>query len=173
MSALVDWTAWSVVLLKPDCLARGLMDQVLAAVAAEATLLDRRIVRPTEAQIFAHYDDLLTTRRAYFTWVDVPTDLRSTYVGRPVGIALAHGPDVASRLRRLIGHFDPSRATPDTIRGRFGVDSLPQAKTGRRFLANVIHTSDDPAGAEREFDIWYGLTQTHLLSDTRLEGAAS
>jgi nucleoside-diphosphate kinase len=168
MSAAVDWTAWSVVLLKPDCLARGLMDQVLDAVSAEAPLIDRRIVAPTEAQIFAHYDDLLTTRRAYFTWVDVPADLRSTYVGRPAGIALAHGPDVARRLRHLIGHYDPADAAQDSIRGKFGIDSLPRAKAERRLLANIIHTSDDPAGAEREFGIWYGDAQTHLLSQPTL-----
>jgi nucleoside-diphosphate kinase len=166
MSAAADWTAWSVVLLKPDCLARGLMDQVLDAVSAEATLVDRRIVTPTETQIFAHYDDLLTTRRAYFTWVDVPADLRATYVGRPVGIALAHGADIARRLRRLIGHYDPARAPQYSIRGRFGIDSLPRAKAESRLLANIIHTSDDPAGAEREFGIWYGATQTHLLGGT-------
>ncbi|WP_309227474.1 nucleoside-diphosphate kinase [Micromonospora thermarum] len=159
----MDWTRWSVVLLKPDCVARGLVDPVLTWIGLQVTLVDRRIVIPTEAQIFTHYHDLLTTRLAHFTWVDVRADLRRTYVGQPVGIALAHGPNAAPRLREMLGHFDPAQARPDTIRGRFGNDSLRRAKAEHRLIANVIHSSDDPHGAEREFGIWYGPHEHHLL----------
>jgi len=163
MTAVVDWSGWSVVLLKPDCLIRGLVAPVLTWVGQHVIVVDQRIVIATEQQIFAHYDDLLTTRLAHFTWVDVQADLRHTYVGVRVGIALAYGEDAAPRLRDLIGHFDPSQAAPDTIRGRFGDDSLRRAKAEGRLIANVIHTSDDPEGAEREFGIWYGPDQQHLL----------
>jgi len=163
MSVVVDWSRWSVVLLKPDCVARRLVAPVLTWIGQHVTVVDQRTVIPTEAQIFAHYNDLLTTRLAHFTWVDVAEDLRRTYVGVRVGIALAYGVDAAPRLRNLIGHFDPSQAGPDTIRGRFGDDSLRRAKAEGRLIANVIHTSDDPEGAEREFGIWYGLDQQYLL----------
>ncbi|GGL06882.1 nucleoside-diphosphate kinase [Mangrovihabitans endophyticus] len=159
----VDWTRWTVVLLKPDCIARDLVDPVLTWVGTEVTLVDQRLVTPTEQQIFAHYDDLLTTRRAHFTWVDVPADLRRTYVGRRVGIALGYAPNAAPRLRDLLGHYDPTHAGLLTIRGRFGQDSLRQAQAEHRLIANVIHSSDDPVGAEREFGIWYGPAHRHLL----------
>jgi nucleoside-diphosphate kinase len=159
----VDWTRWTVVLLKPDCITRGLAEPVLTWVGTEVTLVDQRLVIPTEQQIFAHYDDLLTTRRAYFTWVDVPADLRRTYVGRRVGIALGYAPNAAPRLRDLLGHYDPTHAGLLTIRGRFGQDSLRQAQAEQRLIANVIHSSDDPVGAEREFGIWYGPAHRNLL----------
>ncbi|MFC7273790.1 nucleoside-diphosphate kinase [Paractinoplanes rhizophilus] len=159
----VDWTRWTVVLLKPDCIARSLVEPVLTWVSTEVTLVDQRLVTPTEQQIFAHYDDLLTTRRAHFTWVDVPADLRRTYVGRRVGIALGYAPNAAPRLRDLLGHYDPTHAGLLTIRGRFGQDSLCQAQAEQRLIANVIHSSDDPGGAEREFGIWYGPAHRHLL----------
>ncbi|MEV6844653.1 nucleoside-diphosphate kinase [Actinoplanes sp. NPDC051411] len=159
----VDWTRWTVVLLKPDCITRGLAEPVLTWVGTEVTLVDQRLVTPTEQQIFAHYDDLLTTRRAYFTWVDVPADLRRTYVGRRVGIALGYAPNAAPRLRDLLGHYDPTHAGLLTIRGRFGQDSLRQAQAEQRLIANVIHSSDDPVGAEREFGIWYGPAHRNLL----------
>ncbi|MCW6007783.1 nucleoside-diphosphate kinase [Micromonospora sp. CPCC 205371] len=163
----IDWTRWTVVLLKPDCVARSLVEPVLTWVSTEITLVDQRLVTATEEQIFAHYADLLTTRRAHFTWVDVATDLRRTYVGQRVGIALGHAPNAAPRLRDLLGHYDPTQAGLLTIRGRFGQDSLRQAQAEGRLIANVIHSSDDPAGTEREFDIWYGPTHRHLLT---LEG---
>jgi nucleoside-diphosphate kinase len=159
----IDWSRWTVVLLKPDCVARGLVEPVLTWVGTEVTLVDHRIVTPTEEQIFAHYTDLLTTRRAHFTWVDVPADLQRTYVGQRVGIALGYAPNAAPRLRDLLGHYDPTHAGLLTIRGRFGQDSLRQAQAEQRLIANVIHSSDDLAGAEREFGIWYGPTCRHLL----------
>ncbi|WP_239097107.1 nucleoside-diphosphate kinase [Asanoa ferruginea] len=162
-------------LLKPDCVARRLVDQVLDVIGNDATIVDRRIVHPTADQIFAHYADLLTMPRiADFTWVDVHADVHRTYVGQPTGIALAHAPDAAVRLRGLIGHFDPAQASTDTIRGRFGTDSLARARAERRLIANVIHTSDDPVGARREFGIWYGNARAHLLNraaTTPAEGA--
>lgn len=163
MTTTVDWSRWSVVLLKPDCVARGLVAPVLTWIGQHLTVVDRRTITPTEQQIFAHYHDLLTTRLAHFTWVNVPADLNRTYVGQRVGIALTRGAHAAPTLRNLIGHFDPAQASPDTIRGRFGTDSLRKAKVEGRLIANVIHTSDDPDGAEREFGIWYGPDHQHLL----------
>ena len=163
MSIPVDWTRWAVVLLKPDCITRGLVEPVMTWIDQHVTVVNRRTITPTEQQIFAHYDDLLTTRLAHFTWVDVPADLRRTYVGQRVGIALVYGEAAAPRLRALIGDFDPSTSGLDTIRGRFGMDSLSKAMAEGRLIANVIHTSDDPAGAEREFGTWYGPTEHHLL----------
>lgn len=163
-AADVDWTRWTVVLLKPDCVARGLVEPVLVWVGTEVTLVDQRILTPTEDQVFAHYQDLLTTRRAQFTWVDVAADLRRIYVGNPVSIALGHACNAAPRLRDLLGHYDPTQAGQLTIRGRFGHDSLRQAMAERRLIDNLIHSSDDPAGAEREFGIWYGPHHRHLLN---------
>jgi len=163
MSKAVDWSRWSVVLLKPDCVNRHLVAPVLTWIGQHVTVVDQRTVIPTEAQIFAHYHDLLTTRLAHFTWVDVRADLRRTYVGVRVGIALTYGDAAAPRLRDLIGHFDPNQARPDTIRGRFGTDSLRRAKAEGRLIANIIHTSDDPHGAEHEFGLWYGPDHQHLL----------
>jgi nucleoside-diphosphate kinase len=159
----VDWTRWTVVLLKPDCISRGLVEPVLTWVGTEVTVIDQRIVTPTEDQIFAHYQDLLTSRLAHFTWVDVADDLRRSYVGKQVGIALGYATHAAPRLRDLLGHFDPSQAGLLTIRGRFGQDSLDRARAESRLVASVIHSSDDPDGAQREFGIWYGPSLYHLL----------
>jgi len=161
----VDWTRWTVILLKPDCLARALAEPVLSWVATEVTVIDYRIVTPTEEQIFAHYQDLLTTRLNHFTWVDVVHDLRRSYVGQHAGIALGHADGAATRPRALLGHFDPAQAGPRTIRGHFGQDSLRRAQAEHRLIANLIHSSDNPAGARREFGIWYGPAGCHLLHE--------
>jgi nucleoside-diphosphate kinase len=158
-----DWSRWTVVLLKPDCVARGLVDPVLTWVSTVVRLVDERLVEPTEEQIFAHYHDLLGARRDHFTWVDVGAELRRNYVGRQIGIALGYGDNAATRVRALLGHWNPAQASPDTIRGRFGTDSLRKAMADGRLIDNIIHSSDDPSGAAYEFAIWYGRHATHLL----------
>jgi nucleoside-diphosphate kinase len=167
MTGVVDWTWWSVILLKPDCVARDLVEPVLAQVSTDITVVDRRIVTAAEDQILAHYADLLTIWQTHFTWVDVASDLRREYAGHHVGIALAYGKDAAPRLRNQLGHYDPTRAAPDSLRGRFGRDCLTQAQTEHRLIRNVIHSSDDLVGAEREFGIWYGPAFRHLLQPPR------
>ena len=163
----VDWTYWTVVMLKPDCVARGLFEPVLTWVDTEVAVVDQRLIVPTEEQIFAHYDDLLTTRRSEFAWVDVAADLRRIYLGHVVGIALGYAPNAAPRLRDLLGHCDPTHAGTLTIRGRFGADSMSRARAENRLMDNVIHSSDDPARAEREFGIWYGSASRDLLHPLR------
>lgn len=159
----VDWQQWSVVLLKPDCVQRSLCDQVLEEIDRHLTVVDRRRVTVAEHQIFAHYDDLLTTRRADFTWVDVEADLRDHYAGNHVGIALAHGNNAAIRLRDLLGHWNPAQASPSSIRGHWGTDSIEAAMAEARLVRNIIHSSDHPQGAGKEFAIWYGHANRHLL----------
>lgn len=165
-----DWSAWSVILLKPDCLERGLAEQVLARIAAHAAIVAWQTAAVTEAQIFAHYDDLLREPERV-TPVDVAADLRRRYAGQQVVTALAHGPGAGpgepgtpARLRALLGHYDPAQASPCSIRGHFGTDSLAAARSQNRLIDNLIHTSDDPAAARRDFLIWFGAGRTGLLA---------
>lgn len=171
--ARVDWSCWTVVLLKPDCLQRGLVDDVLAWIRSEVDVIARQQVTVTEAQIFAHYDDLFDRPERFYP-VDVATDLRRCYVGKQIVVALGHGrpgePNTAARVRALLGHYDPARARPDTIRGHFGVDSLPRARAERRLIDNLIHTSDDPAAVCRDFVIWFGVDRADLLASPTIGG---
>ncbi|GGS98901.1 nucleoside diphosphate kinase [Planobispora rosea] len=160
----VDWSAWSVILLKPDCLQRGLAEEVLGCLSRQVRITARRVISPTEEQVFAHYDDLLPPQVSQEFGLDVPAALRRLYVGARVMVALGHGPDAAARLRTLIGPTDPGIAADHTIRGRFGVDDLATARAEGRLINNLIHTSDHAGVVERDFAIWYGPGQHHLLT---------
>ncbi|MER6178554.1 nucleoside-diphosphate kinase [Streptosporangium sp. NPDC001681] len=162
----MGWTRWSVILLKPDCVRRGLVDDVLACLAEHVEIRGRREVTVTQEQIFAHYDDLLAPQVSAEFGLDVVADLRRLFVGRQVCVALGHGPGAPALLRELIGPTDPSLAGPGTIRGRFGVDSLTIARSEGRLIDNLIHTSDHADVVERDFGIWYGPGQQHLLTPT-------
>lgn len=164
---LGGWARWSVVLLKPDAVEHDLVAPILMMLDRVARVVAVRSLTATAGQALAHYADLLPLPFGF----DVEQELRRMYAGRPVAIALAHGPDdtTAARLRALIGHYDPARAGPSTIRGRYGIDSAARARAEHRLVRNLIHTSDDPAGAEREFRIWFGPTRAHLLRPQPVE----
>lgn len=160
-----DWSLWSVVLLKPDCIERGLCEPVLDLISHELSVVDHRHLTPTWEQISSHYDDMLEgPRAATITWCDMETELRSRYVGTVSGFALVHGADAPTRMRAMLGHFDPAKAAPDSLRGRFGIDTAEQAVREGRMTRNVIHSSDDEKGALKEFRLWYGEANAHLLT---------
>lgn len=63
------------------------------------------------------------------------------------------GENIIKRVRHNLGHTDPQKAEPWTIRGRFSNDSLESATREIRYLNNVMHASDRD-NAEREIELW-------------------
>ncbi|MGW2332254.1 nucleoside-diphosphate kinase [Streptomyces sp. NPDC001700] len=159
-----DFDRCSVILCKPDAIERGLVDAVLDQIrAARVTVSERRDLTVQAWQAHVHYWDLLVDAD-WFPDRSIPTCLDAEYANRPVTVALAHGePGVHRRLRQLLGHFDPTRAAPGTIRGDLGNDSLAAALAEKRLVRNLVHTSDDPAAARRDFGTWYGARRRALL----------
>ncbi|MGW3951432.1 nucleoside-diphosphate kinase [Streptomyces sp. NPDC004752] len=153
----VEFDRWAVVLCKPDAVARGLVPRILDMIAAAGiTVSDRMdvVAQPWQAHV-AYRDMLADPGRRNLS--DLPSYIDAAYVGRTVTVALAHGePGVHARLRQLIGHTDPTRAVPGTIRGDLGNDSMTAASSEKRLVRNLVHTSDDPVGARREYGTWYG-----------------
>lgn len=162
---ITDFDRCSVILCKPDAGERGLTDTVLARIeAAGCTIASRRtvVVQPWQAHV--HYWDLLVDAD-HFPDRDIPTCLDDAYAGKAVTVALAYGePGIHNQLRRLIGHFDPLRAAPGTIRGDLGHDSLERALDEKRLVHNLVHTSDDADAARRDFGTWFGANRRSLLT---------
>jgi len=165
-----DWSWWTVILLKPDCLARGLTGPVLAMAGEHVLVTATRIVSPTAEQILDHYADILPLSDEL--GIDVAAELHRIYVGHQIGLALGYGPDAASRLRAVLGHRDPAIAGPCTIRGCFGTDSLTRARSENRLIDNLIHTSDDTGAVPGDFARWYGPGHITLLRPSPAPGAA-
>lgn len=160
----VDWTRWTVILLKPDCVRRSLVDAVLRHVGRYVLVSAVRRVAVTREQIFAHYDDMLRPEVSTKLGIDVPAALARMFAGHEVVVALGYGTDAAARLRAVIGDTDPDLAGPDTIRGRFVIDTFAAARAQGRLLETVIHTSDHSRVVERDFAIWFGTRNRRLLT---------
>ncbi|WP_346779755.1 nucleoside-diphosphate kinase [Streptomyces sp. S3(2020)] len=160
-----DFDRCSVILCKPDAVERGLVDAVLERIdAVGCTVASRRDVIVQAWQAHVHYWDLLVDAD-WFPGRDIPAGLDDAYAGKPVSVALAYGePGIHNQLRQLIGHFDPTRAAPGTVRGDFGNDSLERALAEQRLVHNLMHTSDDAGAARRDFGTWFGAHRSSLLA---------
>jgi nucleoside-diphosphate kinase len=158
-------------MLKPDCLRRGLADDVLARIAAEGEIIARDTVTVQDWQIFVHYADLLVDGDWFK--VDVADYLRRFYVGRQVTVALVRGADATTPacIRGLLGHYDPQRAAAGTIRGDLGTDSQEKSRAENRLIENLIHSFDDAATVCRDFGTWFGANRYQLVDPAPAPGA--
>ncbi|MCD9881097.1 nucleoside-diphosphate kinase [Streptomyces guryensis] len=161
----IDFDRWAVVLCKPDAVERDLVDAVLKRIEGAGVCVRARttlIAEPWQAHVA--YRDMLADPGRFPA--DLPARIDDAYSGQRVTVALAHGgPDIHARLRRLIGHTDPTKAVVGTIRGDLGNDSIVAATRAGRLVRNLVHTSDDPASARRDFGTWYGPGRTLKISD--------
>lgn len=164
MTADIDWSRWSIVLLKPDAVERKLTGPILAMLQEHVAMSAITPRFATEEQILDHYADILAPDAIASIGLDVRAELLRLYLGKPIVIALAQGTDAPHRLRALIGPTDPEACTADTVRGRWAADSLALARREQRLINNLIHTSDTDDAVPHDFDCWYGHHQrTHLL----------
>jgi nucleoside-diphosphate kinase len=159
-----DWSRYSVVLLKPDCLRRNLAEQVLERIAAAGEIIAQQTVTVADWQIHVHYADLLVDGDWFK--VDVADYLRRFYVGQQVIIALVRGDgtDTPARVRALLGHYDPQVAAAGTIRGDLGDDSQEKSRARGDLIENLVHSSDDAATVCRDFGTWFGANRYELVS---------
>jgi nucleoside-diphosphate kinase len=74
----------------------------------------------------------------------------------PVLAMIWQGPDAVLTVRKLVGETNPSKAQPGTIRGDFCVDNAEIANHYDRPIYNLIHASGTVEEAEQEIQLWFG-----------------
>ncbi len=132
----------TLVLIKPDGVARNLTGEILRRVEAKGyQLVDIRLVQPDRAVLARHYAEH-EGKPFYEPLMDFMES------GPVVAIRIA-GNRVIEGFRMLAGSTDPTTAAPGTIRGDLGRD------WGLKVQQNLVHGSDSPESAERELALWF------------------
>ncbi|GAA1737111.1 nucleoside-diphosphate kinase [Microbacterium paludicola] len=135
-------TEETLVLIKPDGVARGLTGSILARIEAKGySLVDIRLVEPSR--------DLLAQHYAEHEGKPFYEPLLEFMMSGPVVAIRVAGNRVIEGFRSLAGTTDPTTAAPGTIRGDFGRD------WGVAVQQNLVHGSDSPESASRELAIWF------------------
>lgn len=132
-------TERTLILIKPDGVARGLVGEVLSRIERKGlklVALDLRVADKATAE--EHYAEH-RERPFYGELVDFITSA-------PLVAGVIEGPNAIAAWRQLAGGTNPvEAAAPGSIRGDFALE----------VAENVVHGSDSPESAEREIGIWF------------------
>jgi nucleoside-diphosphate kinase len=131
-------TERTLVLVKPDGVARGLVGEVLGRLERRGFALEavelRTLDRATAAQHYAEHEG-----KPFFD------DLVAFITSGPLLAAVVSGREVITGWRAMMGATDPAQAAPGTIR----------ADLATEMSENVVHGSDSPQSAAREIALFF------------------
>lgn len=132
-------TERTLVLVKPDGVARHLVGEIIARIERKGLSLvamDLRTVDTTLAE--RHYAE--HAEKPFFG------SLVEFITGGPLVAMVAEGERAIAGFRQLAGGTDPvEKAAPGSIRGDFALETQ----------FNLVHGSDSPESAAREIALWF------------------
>ncbi|GAB2516616.1 nucleoside-diphosphate kinase [Paramicrobacterium agarici] len=133
----------TLVLIKPDGVARSLTGEILRRIEAKGySLVDIRLVQADRDLLAAHYAE--HEGKPFYE------PLVEFMMSGPVVAIRVAGDRVIEGFRSLAGATDPTSAAPGTVRGDLGRD------WGLAVQQNLVHGSDSPESAARELALWFG-----------------
>jgi nucleoside-diphosphate kinase len=131
-------TERTLVLVKPDGVARGLVGEVIARLEAKGLRLVaaelRTLPRETAEEHYGEHRE-----RPFFP------SLVEFITGGPLLALVVEGPRAIEAFRALAGATDPVKAAPGTIRGDLALE----------VQSNIVHGSDSAESATREIGLFF------------------
>jgi nucleoside-diphosphate kinase len=139
MSTTIEET---LVLVKPDGVARGLTGEILRRIEAKGySLVDLKMVQADRDLLAKHYEE--HQGKPFYE------PLVEFMESGPIVALRVVGNRVIEGFRSLAGATDPTAALPGTIRGDLARD------WGLKVQQNLVHGSDSPQSAARELALWF------------------
>lgn len=128
----------TLVLIKPDGVARGLVGEVIGRIERKGFRIVALELRTLPREVAeSHYGE--HREKPFFgPLVDFIT-------GGPLVAAVIEGPDAIAQWRTMMGATNPVNATPGTIRGDLATETQ----------FNVTHGSDSTESAAREIALFF------------------
>ena len=132
----------TLILLKPDAVARRLVGKIIARLEEKGlSLIGLKLLTMSQDHADRHYAE--HREKPFFK------DLVSFMTSSPLVALVAEGPGSIDLVRTLVGKTKVTEALPGTIRGDFALSTQQ----------NLIHASDSPESAEREIPIWFDASE--------------
>ncbi|MCX5042786.1 nucleoside-diphosphate kinase [Aldersonia sp. NBC_00410] len=132
-------TERTLVLIKPDGVARGFIGEILGRI-------ERKGLKIVALELKNVSDDLAGAHYAEHAEKPFFGSLKEFITSGPVVAAILEGPRAIAAFRQLAGGTDPvEKAVPGSIRGDFALETQE----------NLVHGSDSPESAAREIALWF------------------
>jgi nucleoside-diphosphate kinase len=147
----------TLVLLKPDAIARGLVGRVvtrfenalLKIVAAKMVWMDADLAKKHYFDLEGRFGPAVFNAMAEFM------------ESGPVLALILEGVEAVACTRKIVGSTYPDQAPPGTIRGDFAHMSKSYANDRGLAVANLVHASGNVEEAAREIEVWFAKDEIH------------
>ena len=132
----------TLILVKPDGVARGLIGEVISRIESKGYAIDSLRMLHADRALLEKHDAEHIGKPFYEPLVEF-------MMSGPIVAIVASGNRVIEGFRSLAGVTDPTVAAPGTIRGDLARDQ------GTKVVQNIVHGSDSPESAAREIQIFF------------------
>ena len=141
----------TLVVLKPDAVARGLAGRIIQRFEDASLKIIGMKMREMDADF---------TRKHYFDLEERlgPAVYHATagFMQRgPVIAFVVEGEDAVATVRKIVGSTYPNEAAPGTIRGDFAHQTKAYATGKGIAVANLVHASGNVDEAKQEVALWF------------------
>jgi nucleoside-diphosphate kinase len=140
-------TETTLILLKPDCIAKRLCGSVI-------TRFEEAGLEIIGCKMMLLGDQVLAEHYAHIMDKPFYPDLKSFMQSSPVIAIALSGEDAVARVRDLLGPTDSRKAAKGTIRGDFG----------ESVMMNIAHGSDSPENALAELKRFFNENELFEIS---------
>jgi nucleoside-diphosphate kinase len=128
----------TLVLIKPDAVARGLVGEVISRFERKGLTFSALVLRTMDVELAdRHYAEHV--EKAFYP------PLRDFMTSGPLLAGIVSGDEAVEVVRGLVGATDGRKAAAGTIRGDLSLSNRE----------NLVHASDSVESAEREIKLWF------------------
>ncbi|HPI24050.1 MAG TPA: nucleoside-diphosphate kinase [Spirochaetota bacterium] len=137
----------TLVLIKPDGLIKSLTGNILSRLSkTRLVIIASKVVRVSRELAEQHYEHLKNEPFFEELVEYIIGDVHNTH---RVMALVYQGDDAIKKVRDIVGHTNPEKANPVSIRGAYG------RITTTGVFENVVHASSSPEDAEKEIKLWF------------------
>ncbi len=139
----------TLVLLKPDCVQRGLMGRIISRFEEKGLgIIAVKLIQITPELARKHYAEHVS--KPFYP------GLEAFITGAPVLAMVLEGLEVIRVVRDMLGATSGLKAAAGTIRGDFSASRQ----------MNLVHASDGPEAAAREIELYFAAAEIHPFVPT-------
>jgi nucleoside-diphosphate kinase len=148
----------TLVLIKPDGLVKSLTGNIITTLSeTKLKIVGAKIVNVSRELAEKHYSQLKSNLIKKFGEEDGSHIFESTleylqgkyHTGRVFALVY-QGKDAVKKVRNLVGETHPEKASPISIRGKYG-----RIHSETQVFENAVHCSDSVEGAKEEIKLWF------------------
>jgi nucleoside-diphosphate kinase len=141
----------TLVLLKPDALARGLAGRIITRFEDAALKIVGTKMKHLDAEF---------TRKHYFDLEErLGAEIYNSTAGfmqtAPVLALAIEGVDAVAKVRKIIGSTYPNAAEAGTVRGDFAHQTRASSEVSGKAVMNLVHASGNSEEAKYEVELWF------------------